>query len=93
MSEQLRHAIGILKEARIDKKKAGYIEIDEFKTSDLKHNFCCYNCVFFLNVQGGRCLIVHNHGEDSFGKKSDIVAPYGYCRLWEPNWAVMNEKD
>lgn len=82
----------MIQEARISKKKAGYYEIDEFKDSDLNHGYFCYSCVFFINVQGGRCLIVHNKGEDCFGKESEVVAPHGYCPLWGPNREIIKRK-
>ena len=92
MAEQIKHALALVKEARIAKKRCGYFEIDAFKDSDLNHGYFCYSCVYFINIQGGRCAIVHNHGEDCLGKKSDVIAPYAYCSLWAPNKEIIKRK-
>ena len=65
------------------------MEIDAFKDSDLRRGYFCYACVYFINVQGGRCAIVHNHGPDCNGENSDVIAPYGYCPLWAPNREIV----
>jgi len=52
LSSRIKHLIDMAKEARIPKKRAGYIEIDEFKDSDLKKGYFCGACVYFINVQG-----------------------------------------
>ncbi len=65
MAEQIKHALALVKEARISKKSSGYFEIDNFKdTKDLNHGYFCYSCVYFINMQGGRCAIVHNGGDN-----------------------------
>ena len=93
MAEQIKHALELVKEARISKKRAGYFAIDDFKNNnDLDHGYFCYSCVYFMNVQGGRCAIVHNHGQDCFGNTSDIIAPHGYCALWAPNHEIVKRK-
>jgi hypothetical protein len=90
MAEQIKHAAAIVKEARISKKRAGYFEIDEFKkNNDLAHGYFCYNCVYFINISGGKCAIVKSKGEDCYGKDSGIIAPHGYCALWAPNYEII----
>ncbi|HVB12454.1 MAG TPA: hypothetical protein VNE86_04925 [Nitrososphaerales archaeon] len=92
MAEQIKHGIEMVKEARISKKRAGYIAVDDFKNSDLKHGYYCYNCVYYMNALGGKCLIVHSKGKDCFGKNSDVIAAYGYCPLWAANHAIVKKK-
>jgi hypothetical protein len=89
VSARIKHLIGIAKEARIPKKRAGYIEIDSFKDSDLKGGYFCAACVYFLDIQGGKCAIVKSKGEDCNGKFSKIIAPFGYCSLWAPNRTIV----
>ncbi len=92
MAEQIKHGIEMAKEARIPKKRAGYIEMDEFKNSDLKQGYFCYACVYFANIGGGKCMIVRSNGEDCNGKFSKVIAPHGYCSLWAPNHAILKDK-
>ena len=89
MSSRIKHLIDIAKEARIPKKRAGYIEIDAFEGSDLKKGYFCAACVYFVNVQGGKCAIVKSQGEDCNGKFSKVIAPHGYCALWAPNKSIV----
>ena len=91
MSSRIKHLIDIAKEARIPKKRAGYIEIDEFKDSDLRKGYFCNACVYFVNVQGGKCAIVKSQGEDCNGKFSKVIAPYAYCSLWAPNKTMVKK--
>ena len=92
MAEQIRHGIEMARESRISKKRAGYIGVDDFKNYDLKHGYYCYNCVYYMNALGGKCLIVHSKGKDCFGKNSDVIATFGYCPLWSPNHAMVKKK-
>jgi hypothetical protein len=81
------------REARISKKRAGYFEIDAFKNNnDLEHGYFCYNCIYFINLRGGKCAIVKSEGEDCYGNKSGIIAPHGYCALWAPNHDMIQKK-
>jgi hypothetical protein len=73
------------------KLKAGYVERDEFKNSNLQRGFFCYNCIYWINMSGGKCMIVNNNGPDSFGKVSDLIAPHGCCSLYEPDYDEINE--
>ena len=89
MSSRIKHLIDMAKEARIPKKRAGYIEVDEFKDSNLTKGYFCKACVYFVNVQGGKCAIVKSQGEDCNGRFSRVIAPHGYCSLWAPNKTIV----
>jgi hypothetical protein len=91
MAERIKHLVEIAKEARIPKKRAGYIEIAEFESSDLKKGYFCKACVYFLDVQGGKCAIVKSQGEDCNGRFSKVIAPFGYCSLWAPNRSMLKK--
>ena len=73
------------------KLKSGYIERDEFKYSNLHKGFFCYNCIYWVDLGGGKCMIVDNKGPDSFGKVSDVIAPHGCCSLYEPDYDEINK--
>ena len=64
------------------KLKAGYIERDEFKTSNLQKGFFCYNCIYWIDMTGGKCMMVNDKGPDLFGKVSDVIAPHGCCSIY-----------
>ena len=74
------------------KLKAGYIERDEFKDSDLHKGFFCYNCIYWIDMAGGKCMIVDDKGPDLFGNVSDVIAPHGCCSLYEPDFDEINEQ-
>ena len=74
------------------KLKAGYVERDEFKDSDLHKVFFCYNCIYWIDMSGGKCMIVDNKGPDLFGKVSDVIAPHGCCNGYEPDFDEINEQ-
>ena len=73
------------------KLKSGYIERDEFKSSNLHKGFFCYNCIYWIDLGGGKCMIVNNNGPDSFCKVSDVIAPHGCCSLYEPDYDEINK--
>ncbi|HET8793804.1 MAG TPA: hypothetical protein VFM31_08420 [Nitrososphaeraceae archaeon] len=77
---------------KLSKLKSGYIERDEFKHSNLQKGFFCYNCIYWVDLGGGKCMIVDNKGPDSFGKVSDVIAPHGCCNGYEPDYDEINEE-
>jgi hypothetical protein len=77
---------------KLTKLKAGYIERDEFKDSNLHKGFFCYNCIYWIDMSGGKCMIVDNKGPDLFGKVSDVIAPHGCCNGYEPDYDEINEQ-
>ena len=74
------------------KLQAGYLERDEFKDSNLKKGFFCYNCIYWIDMSGGKCMIVDDKGIDVFGKTSDVIAPHGCCNGYVPDFDTINEK-
>ena len=73
------------------KLKEGYIEREEFKNSNLHKGFFCYNCIYWIDMTGGKCMIVDDKGPDLFGNVSDVIAPHGCCSLYEPDFDEINE--
>ena len=82
----------ITKFQKQSKLKAGYIERDEFKDSNFHKGYFCYNCIYWIDIQGGKCMIVDDKGPDSFGKVSDVIAPHGCCNGYEPDYDEINEQ-
>ena len=76
---------------KFSKLKSGYIERDEFKNSNLQKGFFCYNCIYWIDLGGGKCMLVDNKGPDSFGKVSEVIAPHGCCSLYEPDYDEINK--
>ena len=74
------------------KLKSGYLERDEFKASNLQKGFFCYNCIYWIDMTGGKCMIVDDKGPDVFGNISDVIAKHGCCNGYEPNFDTINEK-
>jgi len=74
------------------KLKAGYIERDEFKNSNFQKGFFCYNCIYWIDMSGGKCMIVDDKGPDLFGKVSDVIAPHGCCSLYSPDFDEINKR-
>ena len=74
------------------KLKVGYVERDEFKNSNLHKGFFCYNCIYWIDMTGGKCMIVDDKGPDLFGNVSDVIAPHGCCNGYEPDFDEINEK-
>ena len=67
---------------KFSKLKASYIEYDkfaEFADSNLHEGYFCYNCIYWINASGGKCMLVEDNGPDVLGKVSDVIA-HG-CRL------------
>ena len=75
------------------KLQAGYMKYDEFKDSNLKKGFFYYNYIYWIDMTGGKCMIVYDKGLDLFGNVSDVIAPNGYCSEYEPNFDTINKKN
>ena len=82
----------VTKFQKLSKLKAGYLERAEFKDSNLKKGFFCYNCIYWIDMTGGKCMIVDDKGPDLFGNVSDVIAPHGCCNGYEPDFDEINEK-
>ena len=61
------------------KLKSGYLERDEFKAFNLKKGFFCYNCIYWINMIGEKCMIIDDKGPDVFGNVSNVIEPYACC--------------
>jgi len=68
------------------KLKAGYTEVKEFSDSDLHKGYFCYNCIYWIDAMGGKCMIVEDDGPDVFGNVSKVIAPHGCCNGYEPEY-------
>ncbi len=77
---------------KLSKLKSGYLEREEFKDSDIHKGFFCYNCIYWIDMTGGKCMIVDDKGPDLFGNVSDVIAPHGCCSLYEPDFDEINEQ-
>ena len=85
--ESFRSTQNIPQEATQQKKlpkiAARYMEVEQFKDSDLHKGYFCYNCAYF--VKPHHCAIVTDEGMDIMGRSSGVIAPHGLCSLWLPN--------
>ena len=82
----------VTKFQKLTKLRSCYVEHDEFRDSDLHKGFFCYNCIYWMDMDGGRCMIVDNKGSDTFGNISDVIAPHGCCNGYVPNLDKINDK-
>ncbi len=73
------------------KLKTAYLEREEFKDSDLHVGTFCYNCIYWVDMSGGKCMIVDEKGPDVFGKESRVIAPHGCCNGYEPNYDKIRD--
>jgi hypothetical protein len=76
----------ITKFQKQSKLKSAYVEQEEFKDANLHSGYFCYNCIYWIDSMGGKCMIVDDEGPDVFGKVSNIIAPHGCCNGYEPNF-------
>jgi hypothetical protein len=82
----------VTKFQKLSKLKAVYLERPEFKDSKLKKGFFCFNCIYWIDLTGGKCMIVDDKGPDVFGNTSDVIAAHGCCNGYEPKFDTINEK-
>ena len=76
---------------KFGKRKASYVEFDVFSDSNLHEGHFCYNCIYWINAGGGRCMLVENEGPDVMGKVSNVIAPHGCCAGYEPNYDKIHD--
>ena len=43
-------------------------------------------------MSGGKCMLVGDEGPDLFGNVSDVIAPHGFCSMYEPDFDEINEQ-
>lgn len=82
----------VAKFKKLSKLTAGYVALEEFKDSDHHKGFFCYNCIYWIDMSGGKCMIVDDKGPDLLGNVSDVIAPHGCCKVYEPDFDEINEK-
>ncbi len=75
------------------KLKMAYVEREEFKDSDLHAGYFCYNCIYWVDSMGGKCMIVDDKGPDIFGNESGVIAPHGCCNEYEPEHNKLRYKN
>ena len=73
------------------KLQSGYMERNEFKDSDLHAGYFCYNCIYWLDSMGGKCMIVNYNGPDIFGNESGVIAAQGCCNGYKPNSGKLKD--
>jgi hypothetical protein len=95
IGQKIKEAIGaadnISKFKKFNKLKASYIEYDRFSDSNLHEGYFCYNCIYWINTSGGKCMLVEHEGPDVLGKVSDVIAPYGCCAGYEANFDKLHD--
>jgi hypothetical protein len=95
IGEKIKEAVGavdnISKFKKFSKLKASYIEYDKFADSNLHEGYFCYNCIYWINASGGKCMLVEDEGSDVLGKVSDVIAPHGCCAGYEANLGKLHD--
>jgi hypothetical protein len=95
IGQKIKEAVGavdnLTKFKKFSKLKASYVEYDKFADSNLHEGYFCYNCIYWLNQGGGKCMLVENEGPDVLGKVSDVMAPHGCCSGYEPNYDKLHD--
>ena len=76
---------------KFSKLKASYIEYDKFADSNLHEGYFCYNCIYWINASGGKCMLVEDDGPDVLGKVSDVIAPQRCCAGYEANYDKLHD--
>jgi len=95
IGKKIKEAVGavdnLTKFQKFSKLKASYVEYDKFADSNLHEGYFCYNCIYWINQGGGKCMLVENEGPDVLGKVSDVIAPHGCCAGYEPNYNKLHD--
>ena len=95
ITEKIKEAVGaadnLSKFKKFSKLKASYVEYDKFNDSNLHEGYFCYNCIYWINASGGKCMLVEDSGPDVLGKVSDVIAPHGCCAGYEPNYDKLHD--
>jgi hypothetical protein len=95
IGKKIKEAVGaadnISKFKKFSKLKASYIEYDKFADSNLHEGYFCYNCIYWINASGGKCMLVEDEGPDVLGKASDVIAPHGCCAGYEANLGKLHD--
>src|ERR671928_69850 len=95
ITDKIKEKVGAIdnlsKFQKFSKLKASYIEYDKFADSNLHEGYFCYNCIYWINAGGGKCMLVENEGPDVLGKVSDFIAPHGCCAGYEANYDKLHD--
>jgi hypothetical protein len=95
ITDKIKEKIGAVdnlsKFKKFTKLRASYIEYDKFSDSNLREGYFCYNCIYWINAGGGKCMIVEESGHDVLGKASDVIAPLGCCSGYETNYGKLHD--
>jgi hypothetical protein len=59
---------------KLAKVSARYLDMEQFRDSDLEAGYFSYNCIYFMKPN--HCAIVADDGADAFGKTSNEVVPH-----------------
>jgi hypothetical protein len=59
---------------KLAKVNARYLDMEQFRDSDLEVGYFSYNCIYFMKPN--HCAIVADDGVEAFGKTSNEVAPH-----------------
>jgi len=88
IKDKIKEKVGavdnISKFKKFSKLKASYIEYDKFADSNLHEGYFCYNCIYWINASGGKCMLVEDNGPDVLGKVSDVIAPTDAAQAMNP---------
>jgi hypothetical protein len=95
IGRKIKEAVGaadnLSKFKKFPKLKASYIEYDKFADSNLHEGYFCYNCIYWINAGGGKCMLVQDDGPDVLGKVSGVIAPHGCCSGYEANYDKLHD--
>jgi hypothetical protein len=95
LGRKIKEAAGVFdnlgKFEKFSKLKASYVEYDKFMDSNLHQGYFCYNCIYWVNSEGGKCMLVKNDGPDVLGKVTKVIAPHGCCAGYEPNYDKIDD--
>jgi hypothetical protein len=73
ITDKIKEKVGT-KFQKFSQLKASYIEYDKFADSNLHEGYFCYNCIYWINIGGGKYMLVEDNGPDVLGKVSDVIA-------------------
>jgi hypothetical protein len=95
LGRKIKEAVGAVdnlsKFEKFSKLKASYVEYDKFSNSNLRQGYFCYNCIYWINADGGKCMLVKNEGPDVMGNESKVIAPHGCCAGYEVNYDKIDD--
>jgi hypothetical protein len=55
-----------------------------FSDSNLHEGYFCYNCIYWINAGGGKCMIVEESGHDVLGKLQTLFRHVVAARVMRP---------